>query len=60
MDGRRGQSQTSQVQPSEKKKWRYACRLFETNRLQEGAKWHVYTLLGNYLEISEYKTAVDR
>jgi hypothetical protein len=35
-EGRLDQSQTSQAQPFEKKKWWYACRLFRTNRL-EGA-----------------------
>jgi hypothetical protein len=29
--------ETSKAQPSEKKKWQYACRLFGTNSLKEGA-----------------------
>jgi hypothetical protein len=31
------QKKTSQTQPSEKKKWQYACRLFMMNSLKEGA-----------------------
>jgi hypothetical protein len=40
------------------KEWRYACRLFGTNSLKEGAMWHTDPLLGNYREISKYTTAV--
>jgi hypothetical protein len=29
------------------KEWQYACRLFGTNSLKEGAMWHVDPLLGN-------------
>jgi hypothetical protein len=36
-EGRRDRSQTSQAQPSEKKKWLYACRLFGTNSFKEPA-----------------------
>jgi hypothetical protein len=43
-----------------KKKWRYACRLFETNSLKEGAMWHVYPLVGNDREISKNPTAVAK
>jgi hypothetical protein len=37
----------SQAQHLEEKKWQYACRLFRTNSLKEGALWHVDPLLGN-------------
>jgi hypothetical protein len=50
-EGRRDRSQTSQAQPSEKKKLRYSCRLFRTNSLKEGAVWHVDPLLDNDWEI---------
>jgi hypothetical protein len=43
-----------------KKKWRYACRLFGTNNLNEGAMWHVDPLLGHEREISNYTTAVAK
>jgi hypothetical protein len=52
--------ETSNPQPSEKKKWRYACRLFETNSLTEGAMRHVDLLLRNNHEISNYTTAITR
>jgi hypothetical protein len=32
---------TSQTHPSEKMKWRYACRLFGTISLNKGAMWHI-------------------
>jgi hypothetical protein len=51
----------SQAQPSEKKKWWYACRLFRTNSLlKEGAVWHVDTLLGNDHQIRNYTTAIAK
>jgi hypothetical protein len=34
--GSQNQAQTSQAQPSEKKKWRCVCRPFRTNSLKEG------------------------
>jgi hypothetical protein len=37
LEGRQDQSQTTQAQPSEKKKWRYTGRLLRTNSLKEGA-----------------------
>jgi hypothetical protein len=30
-----------QAQPSEKKKWQYACRLFGMNSLKKGKMWHI-------------------
>jgi hypothetical protein len=45
--------------PSEKK-WRYACRLFGTNTLKEGAMWYVDPLLSNNCEIRNYTTAVTK
>jgi hypothetical protein len=51
---------TSVAQPSEKRKWRYICRLFRTNKLKWGAMWHVDPLLGNAREISNNTTAVAR
>jgi hypothetical protein len=47
---------TSKGQPSEKEKWRYACKLFGTYSLKEGAMWHVEPLLGNDREISNHTT----
>jgi hypothetical protein len=52
--------ETSKAQPLDKKKWLYACRLFGTNSLKEGAMWHVDPLLDNDLEISKYTTAVTK
>jgi hypothetical protein len=49
----------SKAQPSEKK-WRYACRLFGTNSLKEGAIWHVDSLLGNDREANNYTTTIDK
>jgi hypothetical protein len=46
--------------PSEKKKWRYTCRLFGMNSLKEGAMWHVDPLLGIDFEMSKYATAVTK
>jgi hypothetical protein len=43
--GRWDRSQTSHAQASEKKKWRYVCRLFGTNNLKEGAMWRIDPLL---------------
>jgi hypothetical protein len=60
MEGRRGQSQMSKAQPSDKKKWRQACRLFETNNLKEEAVWHVEPLLGNDSETSKYTTVTAK
>jgi hypothetical protein len=57
---RRDRSQTSQEQPTEKKKWRYTCKLFGTSSFKEGPKWHLDQLLGNDREISIYTTAVAR
>jgi hypothetical protein len=56
--GRRGRSQTSQAQPSEKKKCRYACRLLGPNSLKEGAMQHVDPLLGGDREIGDCTAAV--
>jgi hypothetical protein len=50
----------SHAQPSEKKKWWYACKLFRTNSLKEEAMWHVDLLLGNNREISSHTTPVAR
>jgi hypothetical protein len=47
----------SQAQPSGKKKWPYACRLFRTKSLTEGAI-HVDPLLHNDREIRKYTTAL--
>jgi hypothetical protein len=41
-----------------KNKWRYACRLFRKNNLEERAVWHVDPLLGNDPEITKNITAV--
>jgi hypothetical protein len=58
--GKEGEAkQTSQAKPLEKKKWWYACRLFGTNSLKEGAMWLVHLLPGNDHEISNYTTAVN-
>jgi hypothetical protein len=38
--------ETSPAKPTEKKWW-YACMLFGTNCLNEGAMWHIDPLLGN-------------
>jgi hypothetical protein len=43
--GEKDQRQMSQAQPSEKKKWRYACRLFGIKSLKDGALWHTDPLL---------------
>jgi hypothetical protein len=43
--GRWDRSQTSQAQPSEENKWRYASRPFGTNGLKERAMWHIDSLL---------------
>jgi hypothetical protein len=51
-------SQTSQAQPSEKKKWRYACSLFGTNNLEEGALWRIHPFLGNYCETGNKITTI--
>jgi hypothetical protein len=45
--------------PSEKKKWQYACRLFETNSHKVGAMSHIDLLLGNDHGISKCTTAVS-
>jgi hypothetical protein len=42
----------------EKKLWRYACKLFGTNSLKEGAMWRVDMLLRNDCEICNYTKAV--
>jgi hypothetical protein len=42
-----GRSQMWQVQPSEKKKWQFACGLFGMNNIKEGALWHIGPLLSN-------------
>jgi hypothetical protein len=53
--GRWDRLQTSQAQPSENKKWRYACRLFVTNNLKEGAMWSIDPLLsGDSLNSGRY------
>jgi hypothetical protein len=44
----------------EKKKWRYACRLFGTNSLKEGAMGHIDPLPGNDCETDNKTTAVAR
>jgi hypothetical protein len=43
--------ETAQI--SDKKKWRYACRLFGTNSLKEGAIWRIDPFLGKDLETKE-------
>jgi hypothetical protein len=40
--------------PREEKKWLYACRLFGTKSLKEGAMWHVDPLLGIDSRIIKY------
>jgi hypothetical protein len=52
--GRWDQAQTSQAQPSDKKKWWYACRLFRTNSLTEAAVWCIDPLLGKDFKTNEY------
>jgi hypothetical protein len=57
--GKEGEAnQTSQTQPSEKKKWLYACRPFRTNSHKEGAVWHLDPLLGNNCKISKSTAAI--
>jgi hypothetical protein len=48
----------SQAQPTDKKKWWYACRLFRTNSLKKGAVWRIDPLLGKDLETSNKTTAI--
>jgi hypothetical protein len=48
------------TQPSEKKKWRYACRLFEMNIFKKGAMCRIDLLLENNREINNETTAVVR
>jgi hypothetical protein len=49
--GKEGEAnQMSRAHPSKKKKLWYACRLYGTNILKEGAMWHVDPLLGNDCE----------
>jgi hypothetical protein len=38
---------TLKVEPPERKERWYTIRLFATNSLQEGAMWHINSLLGN-------------
>jgi hypothetical protein len=49
-EGKRDRSQTLQAQTAQKRKWWYACRLFGTNSLKEGAMWRIDPLLGRGLE----------
>jgi hypothetical protein len=52
--------ETSKAQPSETRKWQYACRLFWKNSLKEEAVRHVDPLLGNNRETSNYTTAIAK
>jgi hypothetical protein len=54
------QNEMSKAQPLEKKKWQYACRLFRTKSLKEGAMWHVDPLSGNDRKTSNYTTTTAK
>jgi hypothetical protein len=45
-------------QSSEKKKWRYACRLFGMNSLTEGAMWQIDPFLGKGHETNNQTTTI--
>jgi hypothetical protein len=44
-DNTAGEDETSQAETSERKNRRYACRLFGTNSLKEGAMWRICPIL---------------
>jgi hypothetical protein len=50
-------SQTSQTQPSEEKKWRYACRPLGANCLKKGAMWRTDKCEGPYFPIFFHASA---
>jgi hypothetical protein len=52
--------ETSETKPSEKKKWRYACRLFGMNSRKDETVWHVDLSLGNGCETSNYATNIAK
>jgi hypothetical protein len=54
-EGRQGRSQ-----PSEKKKWWYACTLVGMTSLKVTVLWHVDPLLGNDRKIRNYTTATAK